>query len=396
MDNQMTETIQPKQVTVIGVLLIATIAALLTTAQRSADKPPYPASAPAPTSRPIASSLISTRGQSIDTGANHSFVIDHTAVDQFSEIPDSYIQAASELDLLFRHASVGANISDGLNCLMNNFSQRPNFCDAGLPPDQIFYDPKYDRTSWIFEFHSPPPNPNPGWQNKVTYFIDRVNSLGPQEDYDVVGFKFGYVDGVPNSDIDEHFFDTAPSNTAPNVDDLVALEIDHPDKTLVWWTMGLARAVGTVDARSFNQQMRSYATSNDKILMDIADIESHRPDGSSCFDNQGNGIEALCSEYTQEINGGHLNALGKQRMAKAMWVLMARLAGWDGGTSPATSTPTQTVTGMPPTMTPTMTTTPTATRTVTGTPPTMTPTATRTNGTIPPPPAKVYVPAISN
>jgi hypothetical protein len=36
----------------------------------------------------------------------------------------------------------------------------------------------------------------------------------------------------------------------------------------------------------------------------------------------------MCDEYTEEVVAGHLNALGKQRMAKAVWVLMARLAGW--------------------------------------------------------------------
>ncbi|OGO25517.1 MAG: hypothetical protein A2W33_05790 [Chloroflexi bacterium RBG_16_52_11] len=92
----------------------------------------------------------------------------------------------------------------------------------------------------------------------------------------------------------------------------------------------MGRAIGTAESDSFNQQLRAYAIDHNKILMDIADIESHTQDGAPCFDNGGQGHEAICDEYTNEKNAGHLNALGSMRAAKAMWVLMARLAGWEG------------------------------------------------------------------
>ncbi len=212
---------------------------------------------------------------------------------------------------------------------MDNFETRPDHCDRDLTPEQIVYDPKYDRSNWTFEFHNEA-NPNPGWWNKENYFIDRVNSLGPDEPYEVVGFKFGYVDGENGSSIDELFFNNYPDDNYPNSEELEQLGLDNPEKLLLWWTMGLARAIGTNDSFSFNQQMRDYAVANDKVFFDIADIESHRPDGSPCNDIGGQSIEALCEEYTEEVNGGHLNALGKQRVAKAIWVMMAQIAGWDG------------------------------------------------------------------
>ena len=174
--------------------------------------------------------------------------------------------------------------------------------------------------------------PNPGWENKENYFIDRINNLGPNEQYQAVGFKFGYVDGIAGSSIDDKFFNNDPNDNIPSVEDLEALAAANPDKVLIWWTMGLARGIGTPDSASFNQQMRDYALTNGVVLMDIGDIQSHHADGTPCFDNGGNGILALCDEYTDEVNGGHLNSLGMQRMAKAVWILMARLAGWDGVT----------------------------------------------------------------
>lgn len=262
--------------------------------------------------------------------AREALVIDHRSIEMFDRIPEEYIQAAAGLRLLFRHASVGYNINEGLDCLMNKTQPRPFFCDAGIAPDQIVYDSKYDRSNWVFEFHAPPPGINPGWWDKLNLFVERVENPQPGEEYDVYGFKFGYVDGIQGSAIDDEFFLTQAGGTYPNISVLEALEARHPDKIFVYWTMGLARIVGTPDSQSFNQQMRQYALEHGKVLMDIADIESHTPDGAACFASADTELEVICQDYTTEKEGGHLNALGSLRMAKAMWVLMARLAGWDG------------------------------------------------------------------
>jgi len=250
-------------------------------------------------------------------------VADHTAVDEFDQIPRQWIEAASQISFLFRHASVGGNINDGLDCLMNAFSQRPHSCDRDLAPEEIFYSNLYDRRNWDFEYHAQS-NPNPGWWEKINLFISRVDSVGNA--YDVVGFKFGYVDDGGHSQIQDKFFSGNPNDNLPGIEDLEALEARHPNTIFMYWTMGLARSP-MAGAKEFNEQMRAYAYTNRVVLLDIADIQSHRPDGSPCLSG---GIPVLCENYTQETNGGHLNARGKQRMAKAVWWIMARLAGWPG------------------------------------------------------------------
>jgi len=268
------------------------------------------------------------------------FIIDHNSVDQFDQIPDHYIEAASNIPMLFRHASVGNNISNGLNCLQNYFPENDDpyfrlpWCDRELSPDEVFFDEKYDRSNWIFEYHRPLPNQNPGWYNKIGDFVDRVNGLSGGESYDVVGFKFGFVDGVDGSaqDISVMFFNDNPNDNMNGVLDLEALELAHPDKLVVWWTMGLALGIGSNTSTSFNQQMRDYVQANGKVTMDFADIMSHRPDGTPCYNEfEQNGLEAMCDDYTNEDGpgGGHLNGFGGRRMAKAVWVMMARLAGWN-------------------------------------------------------------------
>jgi hypothetical protein len=255
-------------------------------------------------------------------------VIDHTSLELFDRIPENYIQAASQFSMLFRHASVGYNIDYGLNCLADNLDPRPPGCDGSVPPEQIIYNEIYNRDNWFFEFHQPPPSQNPGWWEKFYLFEDRVDSLTPSEQYDVVAYKHGYVDAYSGSLIDDLFFVHDPNDPYPSIFDYEALAARHRDKTFVLWTMGLAR-LSYPDSQNFNQQMRAYAVANNKILMDIAAIESHRPNGQRCYSILNNGVEAICDEYTDEDGGGHLNGLGAQRMAKAVWVLMARLAGWN-------------------------------------------------------------------
>jgi hypothetical protein len=254
-------------------------------------------------------------------------IVDHEMLAAFDEIPAGALAAAGELRLLFRHASVGENINNGLNCLQNDLERRPNACDRGLAADEILFDPIYDRRNWTFELHSPPPNPNPGWWNKVGFFIERVNNLAPEEAYDVISFKLGYVDGLDNSDIAAVFFTENADGSSPAIPDIEALLAAHADKQLLFWTMGLARIVGTANSASFNEQLREYVRENGGILLDIADIESHSPDGSPCTHD---GYPALCPDYTEESRGGHLNARGSQRLARALWLAMALLAGWNG------------------------------------------------------------------
>ncbi|MFO7537299.1 MAG: hypothetical protein R6X32_04480 [Chloroflexota bacterium] len=284
-----------------------TAATPIATAEPTAVSPPIPVTTP-----------VTTTG----------LTVTHQDIDRFHDIPDEYITAAAQLTWLFRHASVGVNIQDGLECLMNNFERRPHRCDRDLPAAEIVYDSKYDHRNWQFEFHNPPPGQNPGWWNKVGYFIERMNSLTPDEQYDYVSFKMGYVDAGQGSNISLFFIDDADANL-PDYRDIEALQAQLGDTEIIWWTLGLAR-LSYIESREFNEQLRTYVATNGGILMDIADIMSHTPDGEPCYDNAGNGIIALCPEYTDEVNAGHLNATGRLRMAKAMWVLMARLAGWEG------------------------------------------------------------------
>jgi hypothetical protein len=317
---------------------------------RPTDRP-HP-TAPAPTAtRHLTQPATATREVSVTLAVGFSPRVDHTSVDLFSRIPESYLAAAADLSMTFIDRSVGANIDQGLDCLMApSDEQSRNACRRIAHTDPAFnVDPSevdwsrpggYDRSSWTFL----PWGEGMGcgqWRSEIDCFLRMAEPLIDQ--VDVLSFQFSYLEVGPGSDIASPagFFTGDPSR--PDVTDLEAFESAHPEKVFLYWTTSLARGIGTVEAEAFNDQMRAYAAQHGKPLFDVADILSHDPQGNLCFDNRdgvayrdenhpddGANLPAICPHYTTETEGGHLGSVsaGKIRLAKAFWVLMAQIAGW--------------------------------------------------------------------
>jgi hypothetical protein len=283
-------------------------------------------------------------------------VVDHNSVALFESIPENYLQAAESLSMLFVDRSVGGNVSDGLTCLSYpTDEQSPSSCRRLTHVDPAFtVDPSeldwsrpggYTRSNWIYNYW--PGTGCGGWYEAVGCFANILSTSAALTQ--VVSFQFSYLEVISGSSIDNQpggFFWNNP--TLGDVYDLEALEAQHPDKVFIYWTTSLARAIGTPDSETFNTQMRQYANDHGKILFDVADILSHDPNGNPCYDNRdgipyvgsngsenypddGLSIPAICQHYTTEIDGGHLGSVsvGAIRTAKAFWVLMAQIAGWN-------------------------------------------------------------------
>lgn len=311
------------------------------------DPPATPAPSPTATPRPTTIAPTSTRPPL------GSIVVDHTSVALFEQIPEQYLNAAANLRMLFIDRSVGQNISDGLTCLgYPSDEEAPSHCKRYIHPVSIYsVNPGevnwsrpggYSRSNWLY---MPWEGDCSSWSKKLDCFFALAGPVINQ--YDVVSFQFSYLEvGDENDNIDDqpggYFWDN-PSYS--DVYDQEAFEAQHPGQVFIYWTSSLARGIGTNTALRFNDQMRQYAVANNKPLFDVADILSHTPDGRPCYDNRdgvpyltenypndGQNLPAICQEYTTETDGGHLGSVsaGKIRVAKAFWVLMARIAGWDG------------------------------------------------------------------
>lgn len=287
-----------------------------------------------------------------------AIIVNHHAVDLFDHIPEQYLQAAANLRMHYIDRSVGGNINDGLDCLTNSSSTgAPNHCvryqhvvpEFSVDPSVVSWNRPggYNRSNWTFEFWADNSNCNQ-WFEKVTCFMEMVQPT--IHTLDVVSFQFSYLEVDFGSTIADqpggYFWDNP---TYADVFDQELFEAQHPHTTFIYWTSSLARGIGSPESVAFNEQMRNYAIANGKPLFDVADILSHDPDGNACYDNRdgipysnGNNHEnypddgvdllAICQHYTTETDGGHLGSVsaGKIRVAKAFWVLMAQIAGWDG------------------------------------------------------------------
>ncbi|MBC8343498.1 MAG: T9SS type A sorting domain-containing protein [Bacteroidetes bacterium] len=248
------------------------------------------------------------------SGRNTPLIIDHTATAKFEEIADSSLEKAIELRLMFRHASVGGTIDDGLDCVQGS---RPS------PVECTFFPPyKYDRRNWEFQGRS-----NNGWYGKIRDFVKEVHMQA--DSFDAMAFKYCYLDGLDQLAVPcgSPF---NPGKTMQAWDSLriniETLEDAYPDKIFIWWTIPLTQ-VGQFCTDTLNSLIRQYAFENNKVLFDIADIEAW--DTSQQHGTNASGWEIAFKGYCGEQKPGaqacHPNWLGKLILAKAFWWMMVNL-----------------------------------------------------------------------
>ncbi len=227
---------------------------------------------------------------SILAAPNQPIIIDHQDVSTFSTLSDADISRAAALKMLIRHASIGGNIKTGLSQLYTQNN-------------------KYNWSNWVFQSRG-----NPGWQPKIDDLVTQVSSQ--ELNYNIFTMKFCYVD--PNTNWDYYR------------DHMETLQSTYPSKIFIWWTIPLT-TTGTLDQvkrNQFNNTLRAYAQTHNIILFDIAAVESHDPNGNlyqATF--QSNRTDSMYPAYSSD--GGHLNATGYERVAKAFWVMVATIASSD-------------------------------------------------------------------
>jgi hypothetical protein len=222
--------------------------------------------------------------QSPFAAAQSAIVADHTTTNLLS-IPDDAVLDASNLKVSLRRASVGGNISDGLDSLQSR-------------------NAKYNRAQWVFANRG-----NSDWKTKIDEMVSFT--ISNASSYDVLSMKLCFID----SNASFYYYR----------DKFLWLENNYPGKRFIWWTIPI-ETIGKTNRQAFNDSVRAYAIANGKILFDIADIEACNTAGVKQVD--GSYREIMRAEWTSD--GGHLNTAGAQRAAGAFWWLMAKIAGWDG------------------------------------------------------------------
>jgi hypothetical protein len=220
---------------------------------------------------------------------------------------------AARLKWYFAHASVGANMVDGLNDLKKkdggSYIYTTFFCEKTAPEET--------KAGTIYEHN----RGNPGWKAKFDRFEDCVSNGWRFPKVDVVMNKLCYIDQFASFKYYIH--------------SMTNLEAAFPQTVFVYMTMPLTTAEdGDNGLRNgFNERVRAWAAQNGRVLFDIADIEAHDLKGQACtFVKKNKACQKLCGEYTGD--GGHLNEPGRQLVAKGFYALTAALEARKGNAAP--------------------------------------------------------------
>lgn len=266
----------------------------------------------------------------IDVSPGSARVIDHTNCDP-TGLSDDAIAAAASLKVYFEHASVGQDIvgdsdADSTSGTDNDYNEACGLSSLYQADNRFlcermsyFYDDEGSGgesadPAW-FQTHSgllSLRRQNPAPSVKVSNFVARLEGAMASV-VDVAMFKFCYIDVEGRSFANEL------------IAKIEAIEAAHPGLVLPYWTMPLQTDQGFAARDAFNARIRAYCESNDKWLLDIADIQSHLTAKATEVARKANGYEAMHEVYATEDHG-HLSDAGKLKLAQAYWSLLAAIA----------------------------------------------------------------------
>ena len=218
--------------------------------------------------------------------------------------PASLMAQVGQLKWYFAHASVGANMVDGIADLRganSNYYRLQSLSATADPPIAT-------QPGTVNEHQ----RGNPGWRAKIDQFHACVSNGWRFPLVNIAMNKLCYID----QNVSLRYYLSSMTN----------LESLYPKTVFVYATIPLmASADGDNYLRNrFNERLREWTRNKGRVLFDIADIEAHDSTGAPCtFTARGRTCQRLSDDYTTD--GGHLNTTGRQMVARGFYALAAAL-----------------------------------------------------------------------
>jgi len=136
----------------------------------------------------------------------------------------------------------------------------------------------------------------------------------------VAMWKYCWIDVWPST---SGYISDGAVAAAADISAIEDFEAANPGVTVVWWTMPLQSTESYQAREEYNNTIRTYCLDQGKWLIDMAALECHNDQGEKQTDV--NGREIAVSTYVT-ADGGHLSEIGREKLAKAYWSMMAAIA----------------------------------------------------------------------
>jgi hypothetical protein len=263
-----------------------------------------------------------------------SIIADHTIVADYANIPQGYIDEVKKMFLSYAGESHSEGIRIGLNALETSEAKYAvSTIESGTPEAYTTSNLRCNRTTWGDL------NVATGWVHdcgeedwytsapaiaQVKTGISYCNS----HSLTMSAFGFGWCWDPAETDMTTYLSATL---------DYINYCTTNSIATKVFFTTGPVDDVNASGETGYLKSLayeaiRSYvALDGTRILFDYADI--------LCYNDNGTTNSATWSGHTYPIitttnlgdaTQAHIGSAGCLRLAKAIWWMLARIAGWDG------------------------------------------------------------------
>jgi hypothetical protein len=257
-------------------------------------------------------------------------IANHTVVDRFDDIPAYYMAEVKKMLLVVAGQSHGLGYLRGLAALESlysaydaNYTDKPEaYTTSHLRMSRTTWGDVNNATGWINSYGEE------DWFETAQAIVQTktgiryYNSLGIPMSAFGLGWCWNTIDGeyiTPYLSATQSYIDYCTTNSIP---------------TKIFFTTQPVDTYGSgYNTYLLNERIRDYVSEDTtRILFDYADILSY-DDGSSVeytITADGHSFQAITPTNNYPDLQAHISAVGELRLGKAMWWMLARIAGWDG------------------------------------------------------------------